>query len=65
VNDSAWRSTLQSMGSVGDHWDNALQESGIGTIKAELVARHDFTKLLRSLIVVFEGDRTLHIGEID
>jgi putative transposase len=34
---------LQSMGSVGDPWDNAFQESGIGTIKAELVSWHDFS----------------------
>ncbi len=45
---------LQSMGSVGDPWDNALQESGIGTIKAELVARHDFTSRTQARLRVFD-----------
>jgi putative transposase len=45
---------LQSMGSVGDPWDNALQESGIGTIKAELVARHDFTSRTQARLRIFD-----------
>jgi putative transposase len=45
---------LQSMGSVGDPWDNALQESGIGTIKAELVARHDFVSRTQARLRIFD-----------
>ena len=45
---------LQSMGSVGDPWDNALQESGIGTIKAELVRRHDFLSRTQARLRVFD-----------
>ena len=45
---------LQSMGSVGDPWDNALQESGIGTIKAELVARHDFASRTQARLRIFD-----------
>jgi putative transposase len=45
---------LQSMGSVGDPWDNALQESGIGTIKAELVSRHDFTSRTQARLQIFD-----------
>jgi putative transposase len=45
---------LQSMGSVGDPWDNALQESGIGTIKAELVSRHDFASRTQARLRIFD-----------
>jgi putative transposase len=45
---------LQSMGSVGDPWDNALQESAIGTIKAELVSRHDFTSRTQARLQIFD-----------
>lgn len=45
---------LQSMGSVGDPWDNALQESGIGTVKAELVRRHDFESRTQARLRVFD-----------
>jgi putative transposase len=45
---------LQSMGSLGDPWDNALQESGIATIKAELVSRHDFASRTQARLRIFD-----------
>ena len=45
---------LASMGSVGDPWDNALQESAIGTIKAELVDRHDFVSRTQARLRLFD-----------
>jgi transposase InsO family protein len=34
--------------------DNALQESGIGTIKAALVARHDFASRTQARLRIFD-----------
>jgi putative transposase len=45
---------LPSMGSVGDPWDNALQESAIGTLKAELVDRHDFVSRTQARLAIFD-----------
>jgi len=45
---------LASMGSVGDPWDNAMQESAIGTIKAELVDRHDFVSRTQARLRLFD-----------
>jgi putative transposase len=45
---------LQSMGSVGGPSDNALQESGITTIKAELIARHDFVSRAQARLRIFD-----------
>jgi putative transposase len=42
------------MGSLGDPWDNALQESGIATIKAELVSRHDFSSRTQARLRIFD-----------
>jgi hypothetical protein len=42
------------MGRVGDPWDNALMESAIGTIKAELVNRHIFQTRDQARLAVFD-----------
>ncbi len=45
---------VQSMGSVGDPWDNAMMESAIGTVKAELVDRHVFRSKDQARLAVFD-----------
>ncbi len=45
---------VQSMGSVGDPWDNAMMESAIGTVKAELVDRHVFRTKDQARLAVFD-----------
>jgi putative transposase len=45
---------IPSMGHVGDPWDNALMESAIGTIKAELVNRHVFQTRDQARLAVFD-----------
>jgi transposase InsO family protein len=45
---------IPSMGRVGDPWDNALMESAIGTIKAELVNRHVFQTRDQARLAVFD-----------
>lgn len=45
---------VQSMGSVGDPWDNAMMESAIGTVKAELVDRHVFRTRDQARLAVFD-----------
>ena len=45
---------IPSMGRVGDPWDNALMESAIGTIKAELVNRHVFHTRDQARLAIFD-----------
>ena len=45
---------VQSMGKVGDPWDNAMMESAIGTVKAELVDRHVFRSKDQARLAVFD-----------
>lgn len=45
---------VASMGSVGDPWDNAMMESAIGTVKAELVDRHVFRSKDQARLAVFD-----------
>jgi transposase InsO family protein len=42
------------MGRIGDPWDNALMESAIGTIKAELANRHIFQTRDQARLAVFD-----------
>lgn len=45
---------VASMGSIGDPWDNAMMESAIGTVKAELVDRHVFRSKDQARLAVFD-----------
>ena len=45
---------LASIGSVGDAYDNALQESAIGTIKGDLVYRHVFETRVQARLRIFD-----------
>jgi transposase InsO family protein len=44
---------MQSMGSVGDAYDNAMAESFMSTIKSELVRRHTFKSRDQARLAVF------------
>ena len=51
---------IPSMSRVGEPWDNALMESAIGTIKTELVDRHDFQSRDQARLAIFDYIETFY-----
>jgi len=45
---------IQSMGSVGDSYDNAMAESLWASLKRELVYEHHFSTIGEASVIVFE-----------